>query len=127
MISKILSLSVETLINLNLIKGYKLVPIPTLLRLEEDIHKAEAKLVELTEKTQTQEQDSYSYKSQWEEAKVTITKLNSDLAVKTKALNATESEVELARSDVLVHKEKMDEAEQLSKQLKEALERWTSY
>lgn len=126
MISKILSLSVETLINLNLIKGYKLVPIPTLLRLEEDIHKAEAKLVELTEKTQTQEQDSYSYKSQWEEAKVTITKLNSDLAVKTKALNATESEVELARSDVLVHKEKMDEAEQLSKQLKEALERWTS-
>lgn len=126
MISKILSLSVETLINLNLIKGHKLVPMPTLLRLEENVKKAEARLVELTERSQTQEHDSYSYKSQWEEAKVTIAKLNSDLTTKTKALNAIESEVELARSDVLVHKEKMDEAEQLSKQLKEALERWTS-
>lgn len=140
MISKMLALSVETLINLNLIKGYKLLSVTTVERLETNVRKTETKLLELTEKGQNQEKDSNTDKTKITGYIQHIEKLNEELTKTFKSYNdesiakaaiqrlleEAESELELARADVLIHREKIDEAEQLSKQLKEALERWTS-
>ena len=140
MISKMLALSVETLINLNLIKGYKLLSVTTVERLETNVRKTETKLLELTEKGQNQEKDSNTDKTKItgyiqhkeklnEELTKTFKSYNDESIAKAaiqRLLEEAESELELARADVLIHREKIDEAEQLSKQLKEALERWTS-
>ena len=71
------------------------------------------------------ESKKYRTRAQSAEAELKELKENQRLQ-EQKRLEEKESEVELAASEILVLKESQVEATALSKQLKEALDRWTS-
>ena len=138
--SKLFVAIVQLLISLKLIKGWMLCEKEVInhmaqeqLKLEDTISKGEKALNVLKLDLQEKENEAAVHKQQTKNAItqrdaaekrcIDMDFLQRDL---TKRLEEKESEVELAASEILVLKESQVEATALSKQLKEALDRWTS-
>ena len=123
----------QLLISLKLIKGYKLLKATQLndmaktqVDLESYCAELKAILQEKTDEAAVNEQRAKNAVTQRDAAEKRCTEMDRIERDLKKQIEAKESEVELAASEVLVLKEEQAEATALSKQLKEALDRWTS-
>lgn len=138
--NKVFIAIVQFLISSKLIKGYKLYSTEVLnnmahkqLKLEEKFDQGvkalnllKLDLQEKVDEAAVHEQQTKNAVIQRDEAEKrcsVLTRIERDLK---KNLEEKESEVELAASEILVLKESQIEATALSKQLKEALNRWKS-
>ena len=131
--SKLFVAIAQLLISLKLIKGYKLLKDAVLndmakpqVDLESYCAELKAILQEKTDEAAVHEQRAKNAVTQRDAAEKRCTEMDRIERELKKQLEAKESEVELAASEVLVLKEEQAEATALSKQLKEALDRWTS-
>lgn len=138
--SKLLVAIIQLLISLKLIKGWMLCEKEVLnnmaqerLRLEDTISEGEKALnllnldmqekVNETEVHKTLTTNAVAQRDAAEKRCKDYERIERDL---TSKLEEKESEVEIAASEILVLKESQVEATTLSKQLKEALDQWTS-
>jgi len=154
MINKTLATLVQVAIELRLIKNYKLVSNETLEHLRSSLIAAEKEVGDLKDGNSMAEEllhnsasNTAHYKELSETANNRISQLTSELTKITSQRNEAVAEqvilsqqlsnvssdmteaqqqVEIANSETLVLQESLDEASTISKQLKEALERWMS-
>jgi cell division septum initiation protein DivIVA len=131
--SKLLVAIVQLFISLKLINGYKLCDLKMLnqmatmhLDLEENIVELKENLQEKTDEAtvySTQMTNALAQRDDAEKRCIAFDEIGRNVI---KQLKIREAEIKLAASEILVLKESQAEATDISKQLKEALDRWTS-
>ena len=127
--SKLIATMVKAAIDLRLLTGYKLVPLDDWIKLNLQLSKNQTstKQVDDLQADILQWQDKLSQSTK-RVSGLTLErdKLVEDLHETSSKLTESVSEVEIANSEMLILRESLEQGTELSKQLKEALDRWTS-
>jgi len=150
-VNKLIVTVIQLLIDLKLLKNYKLCKTSTLddmaathlkakAKMLEDAHIFEGKISELEKNLQDRTYKVSTANERWEHAKKQRDdaeqrceeynhqqrELNKSINGLNQTINDKEAEAKLAASEMVILQEEINEATTLSKQLKEALDRWTS-
>jgi len=127
--SKLLVTLIQGAIDLRLLIGYKLVTLDSWTKLNLQL----SEHLSITKKIDELRSEVLHWKDQYTEVNERISllwiekdRLIKDLHETSAKLTDTTTEVEIANSEMLILRDSLEEATELSKQLKEALDRWMS-
>ena len=127
--SKIIATIVKATIDLRLLTGYKLVPLDDWISLNVQLSENQTN----TQQVKELQDELLQWQDKWSQSTKRVSgltlerdRLAKDLHETSAKLTESVSEVEIANSEMLILRDSLEEATDLSKQLKEALDRWTS-
>jgi len=145
--SKLIATMVKAIIDLRLLVGYRLVTLDDWLKLNLQLSETQTSTKQVDELrsevlhwqdqchqlnlrisivTTEKETDQTSHMAVIVQLKKDKDKLVKDFHDVSARLTETTNEIEIANSEMLILRESLEEGTELSKQLKEALDRWTS-
>ena len=122
--NKFIATIVKATIDLKLLVGYKLVTLDDWNKLDSQL--SEGEVATLRQEILDWQGSSYQLNRHIQELTTEKEKLEKKLHDTTSKLTDSINEVEIANSEMLVLRDSLEEGTALSKQLKEALDRWTS-
>ena len=122
--NKFIATIVKATIDLKLLVGYKLVTLDDWNKLDSQL--SEGEVATLRQEILDWQGSSYQLNRHIQELTTEKEKLEKTLHDTTSKLTDSINEVEIANSEMLVLRDSLEEGTALSKQLKEALDRWTS-
>ena len=122
--NKFIATIVKATIDLKLLVGYKLVTLDDWNKLDSQL--SEGEVATLRQEILDWQGSSYQLNRRIQELTTEKEKLEKKLHDTTSKLTDSINEVEIANSEMLVLRDSLEEGTALSKQLKEALDRWTS-
>ena len=122
--NKFIATIVKATIDLKLLVGYKLITLDDWNKLDSQL--SEGEVATLRQEILDWQGSSYQLNRHIQELTTEKEKLEKTLHDTTSKLTDSINEVEIANSEMLVLRDSLEEGTALSKQLKEALDRWTS-
>ena len=122
--NKFIATIVKATIDLKLLVGYKLVTLDDWNKLDSQL--SEGEVATLRQEILDWQGSSNQLNRRIQELTTEKEKLEKTLHDTTSKLTDSINEVEIANSEMLVLRDSLEEGTALSKQLKEALDRWTS-
>lgn len=127
--SKLIAIMIKAVIDLRLLTGYKLVPLDDWISLNVQLSENQTN----TKQVKELQDELLQWQDKWSQSTKRVSgltlerdRLTKDLHETSARLTESASEVEIANSEMLILRDSLEEATDLSKQLKEALDRWTS-
>ena len=127
--SKLIAIMIKAVIDLRLLTGYKLVPLDDWISLNVQLSENQTN----TQQVKELQDELLQWQDKWSQSTKRVSgltlerdRLAKDLHETSAKLTESVSEVEIANSEMLILRDSLEEATDLSKQLKEALDRWTS-
>ena len=122
--SKLIAIMIKAVIDLRLLTGYKLVQLDDWNKLDSQL--SEGEVATLRQEILDWQGSAYQLNRRIQDLTTEKEKLEKKLHDTTSKLTDSINEVEIANSEMLVLRDSLEEGTALSKQLKEALDRWTS-
>ena len=122
--NKFIATIVKATIDLKLLVGYKLITLDDWNKLDSQL--SEGEVAALRQEILDWQGSAYQLNRRIQDLTTEKEKLEKKLHDTTSKLTDSINEVEIANSEMLVLRDSLEEGTALSKQLKEALDRWTS-
>lgn len=122
--NKFIATIVKAAIDLRLLVGYKLVTLDDWNKFDSQL--SEGEIAALRQEILDWQGSAYQLNKRIQDLTTEKEKLEKKLHDTTSKLTDSINEVEIANSEMLVLRDSLEEGTALSKQLKEALDRWTS-